>query len=227
MKSPGASYIANHSLSPVMKVPLRPGYLYFMPKNQTLEYNFSPGVEVIAFHFSMEAFPGIDIFDGDTHFLERKAAPEIMHEAVALMTGPEDLGFTARLHGLVYWMLGKFTSKTVKELEQTRNAMLQFEPILKFVDQKCDAQTTVGSLSEMLNLNQDTLSKRFVRASGVPLKTYLTRTLLRKATQKLLSTDLKVKEVAETLGFSSEFYFCRFFKKHTGMTPNSYRKTLW
>jgi AraC-like DNA-binding protein len=105
--------------------------------------------------------------------------------------------------------------------------MRQFESLMQYIEAKSDAQTTVGKLANFCNLPQDTLSKRFIRASGVPLQTCLTRLLLRKASQQLLSTDFKIKEISEKLGFTSEYYFCRFFKKHTGMRPGSYRQSIF
>ncbi|UKI34285.1 MAG: helix-turn-helix domain-containing protein [Lentisphaeria bacterium] len=35
---------------------------------------------------------------------------------------------------------------------------------------------------------------------------------------------MNVKEVAGALGFSSEFYFSKFFKRLSGMSPSEYRR---
>ena len=56
------------------------------------------------------------------------------------------------------------------------------------------------------------------------MKGLLTRALLQRAQQLLLTTDLRVKEVAASLGFQDEFYFTRFIKKHTGLPPSKYRR---
>ena len=40
----------------------------------------------------------------------------------------------------------------------------------------------------------------------------------------LLKTDLKIKEIAESVGYESVEYFQRLFKKKTGLTPCGYRK---
>lgn len=41
----------------------------------------------------------------------------------------------------------------------------------------------------------------------------------------LNNLSLSIAQVAETLYFSDQFFFSKFFKKHTGLTPSEYRKT--
>jgi AraC-like DNA-binding protein len=42
----------------------------------------------------------------------------------------------------------------------------------------------------------------------------------------LFTTNMTIKEVAYTLGFSDQNYFIRMFRKMTGTTPQEYRKRL-
>jgi YesN/AraC family two-component response regulator len=35
---------------------------------------------------------------------------------------------------------------------------------------------------------------------------------------------MKIREVAEAVGILDAAYFCRFFKQHTSLTPNEFRK---
>ncbi len=226
VNSPGGSYIANHSVTPVQKLQLSPGYIYFIPKDQALEYCFYPGLRVIAFHFNIEVFPGIDLFDDDSLFKKKPASRGLIEQIIELWEDKDNLGNTVVLYGLIYSILGMFSDKTLKQLEKQRINMQPFESLIQYMEENGNAQTTVAVLAEFYNLPQDTLSKRFIRTSGISLKTYLTRLLLRKASQELLFTDLKVREVSKKLNFSSEYYFCRFFKKHTGMSPNSYRQFI-
>lgn len=49
---------------------------------------------------------------------------------------------------------------------------------------------------------------------------------LRKARTLLAESDLSVKKIAFACGFENEYYFSNFFKKHTGLSPTAYRRTL-
>lgn len=47
-----------------------------------------------------------------------------------------------------------------------------------------------------------------------------------EAKRYLLATPNQVKEVANHLGYEDVSYFVRFFKKHTGHTPEAFRKNF-
>ena len=42
---------------------------------------------------------------------------------------------------------------------------------------------------------------------------------------QLKSTELPIKEIAFSLGFNNMSFFNRYFKRHTGMTPQEYRNS--
>ena len=44
-----------------------------------------------------------------------------------------------------------------------------------------------------------------------------------RACDLLKTTDLSVKEISYSLGFSDPLYFSRFFKAETGLSPTEYK----
>lgn len=44
-----------------------------------------------------------------------------------------------------------------------------------------------------------------------------------KAKELILEGDIKIKAVAQTLGFTDEFYFSRIFKRMTGISPSEFQ----
>jgi AraC family transcriptional activator of pobA len=48
--------------------------------------------------------------------------------------------------------------------------------------------------------------------------------VLREACRRLIYIVVPVSQLAYELGFADPGYFCRFFKRHTGVSPNQYRK---
>ena len=50
--------------------------------------------------------------------------------------------------------------------------------------------------------------------------------ILLEAKRYLLATASQVKEIADHLGYEDPSYFIRFFKKHTGLSPDAFRKNF-
>ena len=98
----------------------------------------------------------------------------------------------------------------------------KYSDMLAHLDQHLDAKLTVERLASDLGMSRHQLSKMFRRDFGISLKSYLGRLLLYQASEKILS-GMKVKDAANALGFGSEFYFSRFFKKHVGVPPTQYQ----
>ena len=48
---------------------------------------------------------------------------------------------------------------------------------------------------------------------------------MEKAQLKLVTGNKPIKEISYQLGFESQEYFTRVFKKMTGLTPLAYRKS--
>ena len=80
------------------------------------------------------------------------------------------------------------------------------------------------SLAMTVGLTYRSFRYLFAKESGQsPLQYQLERRLAR-AKNLLASSDMPVKDIAETLGFNSTWYFAHFFQKHVNCSPAAYRK---
>lgn len=70
---------------------------------------------------------------------------------------------------------------------------------------------------------QDISRKLFVQRLGIGCTQYITMLRIAKAKEYLRDWDKGVTEAAALAGFNSPQYFCRVFRKHTGMTPAEYK----
>jgi AraC family transcriptional activator of pobA len=68
------------------------------------------------------------------------------------------------------------------------------------------------------------LYKKLKADTGVSIKNCIDKKLLDNAREHLLLSGLSIKEIAAVTGFRDQYYFSRFFRKHTGMSPTDYRK---
>jgi AraC-like DNA-binding protein len=84
----------------------------------------------------------------------------------------------------------------------------------------------VPELADAAGASRSGLQRMFREFRDESIHEFLQRTRLDQARQLLCDERLAVKEVSARLNFSSEFYFSRFFRKHTGMSPRQFRESI-
>ncbi|MEW5289289.1 helix-turn-helix domain-containing protein [Erwinia papayae] len=70
------------------------------------------------------------------------------------------------------------------------------------------------------------LSRKFKKSTGTGLSNYITHRKISVAKSLLQYSDLKVNAIALELSWHDSNYFCRIFKKETGMAPSDYRRNV-
>ncbi|WP_333854176.1 AraC family transcriptional regulator [Leclercia sp.] len=68
------------------------------------------------------------------------------------------------------------------------------------------------------------LSRAFKKITGIGFSNYIATRKITIAKSLLQFSDLKVNTIALELAWQDANYFCRIFKKETGMAPSDYRK---
>lgn len=59
--------------------------------------------------------------------------------------------------------------------------------------------------------------------SGAAPLEWIIRTIISVAQNYLTDSSLTIKEIASALGFSSQAFFCKYFKRYTSFSPKEYR----
>ena len=72
-------------------------------------------------------------------------------------------------------------------------------------------------------LSQNYLSELFKKEVGEGFYDFLTEYRIKVAKELLITTNLKVYEIATKVGYNDAITFGRAFKKVTSYTPNSFR----
>lgn len=80
--------------------------------------------------------------------------------------------------------------------------------------------------AEMVHLSPKTLGKLVKCHFHKTLTELIAQRIVIEAKRELYLTAKPVKEVGSLLGFTDEFYFSRFFKRHAGISPTLYRHTV-
>lgn len=87
----------------------------------------------------------------------------------------------------------------------------------------------LSEFAKQLRTTSHYLNARFIQATGLTFVKYLAKFRVTKAKKILAdpsSQGLKLKKIAEQVGFTSASYFSRCFSEYEGCSPTEYRKSL-
>lgn len=99
---------------------------------------------------------------------------------------------------------------------------LKVEKVIEYMHQHASHRVNLAELSELVHLAPTYLSRSFKETTGYSVIEFFNRIKIDKAKELMIEGDKKVKEVAQALGFTDEFYFSRIFKRIEGMSPSEY-----
>lgn len=97
-------------------------------------------------------------------------------------------------------------------------------PVLNHIAGNYSASISLSEMSELLNVDKAHFCRIFKSATGTTLVDYINYVRVMKAGEFLVSGKMQVSEIAESVGFSSDAYFCKLFKRYKACTPTQYRK---
>lgn len=95
---------------------------------------------------------------------------------------------------------------------------------LTLMHERPGSSWSVPQLARRAGLSRATFARRFQARVGVSPGVYLTRWRVEVAAQLLRETTLSLAEVADRVGYASEFAFSRVFRRHKGAPPGRYRR---
>ena len=99
------------------------------------------------------------------------------------------------------------------------------EALLARVRENYNRPLSIKILAEMLDLSESYLRKRIKKQlNGISLGAFLHHLRFHHAHELLLHTDLPIREIAQTCGYSDIFSFSRAFKTDAGISPSEFRK---
>jgi AraC family transcriptional regulator, transcriptional activator of pobA len=81
-----------------------------------------------------------------------------------------------------------------------------------------------GEYADLLSITPNHLNALCKAHLGIQAGELIRNRVILEAKRLLINLKMTVSEVAYTLNFNDNSYFVRFFKKHTGTTPEEFRK---
>ena len=204
------------------------GDVWYFPGNTPVVRKCEEVCEVLFFRVSCDWLPGVDpLLDWpgrSPRFVEKtdiaRWRPWLKLERPIIAS--DLIGLRGQL---LAWI-----ALALPELDQILNYHLathtQFTAVFEYLEEHLAADLRISKLAQIHGVSQAAFTMAFSRSLGISPKEYLTRRLNQKAVEWVIHTDLRMKEIAEKLKFSDEYYFSRFFQKLNGSPPTRYRQTF-
>lgn len=122
---------------------------------------------------------------------------------------------------LLSYYIEKFPSKTVQNEGYVFRAC-------RFIDAHYSMPGfCVKDVVEALKIDRSHLYRIFKDKTGISVSDYIIRCRINKAEVMLANSDLSIKDVAYSVGFSDQMYFSRVFKRLNGRTPTAFREMIF
>jgi len=99
-------------------------------------------------------------------------------------------------------------------------------PALEHIHRHIQRTLTLEELAKIVHLSPSRFSAVFREALGVAPRDYILNQRMQQAQKLLLTTGLSIADVAESVGYSSQFQFSRVFKRTSGAPPLQYRNRV-
>ncbi len=95
--------------------------------------------------------------------------------------------------------------------------------VLKIIEAEYGGDISQEHIARRLNITPEYLSALFIKELGVKYAAYCTQCRIEAAKRMLEEEGRKIYEVAESCGYGDVKYFCKVFKKYTGISPSEYQ----
>ena len=112
-----------------------------------------------------------------------------------------------------------------EESSRGRNYSPRIRKVLEYIEENYMFCISTEDIAEVAGVHVGHLHRIFPDETGMRIGEYLTHLRIEKAKSLLMHTDIPNSSIATRIGISSQQYFCRMFKKETGMSPQEYRKS--
>lgn len=119
-----------------------------------------------------------------------------------------------------------FATSGGKRGQHESPAARKVEAVIEYMILHLSEPPRISKLSSIAGLSTSHFISVFKRVSGCSPMNFFIRLRMQCACELLRGQQLRIKEIAFTLGYNDPFYFSRMFKAIIGVSPNCFRKTV-
>jgi AraC family transcriptional regulator len=180
------------------------------------------------------------LIDPELHFAETEFKPrlfffdkDLWDMAAKLKTQSETTGLGQRQYAealsivLAHELL-RLNNGTVPATQRIRGGLAGWreKKVAQYIDEHLSEDISLATLAEVAKLSPYHFVRSFKQSFGLPPHRYLSRLRMEQAKSLLANPGMSVTQIGFRLGFSEASSFTTTFRKHAGLTPTAYRRSL-
>ena len=208
------------------EIPLLPHHVYLIPAGCTFSFACHKPIEKIFFHIRLENKLEYDLFSAVRGIYSMYFSSED-YDALKQNLYEENFLELFRVYAIIFDTLEKITNKA----DVTPISIKQYSPIIEnvisFIHDNNRSGLSIQEIAETFMVAPSTLRNKFKKETGISLGRYINTLLLERAKTLLMDPSHSIQTVADALGFCDQFYFARLFKAKYGITPSTYRRSVF
>lgn len=233
----------SHSID-FINFPAEPGQIYFMTPGQVHAWHFNNKVEGYIINFSDNYIHSLLM---NAHYLdqfsffsgnaaeqvvqiparERKAVEQMLESILKEdQSGGElkdDMIRTAMIQ--LFIQVNRLVTPKEKAPAASYNSVL-LKNFQKLIELHFREKKLTRDYAAMLFVTPNHLNALSKHVTGKPAGELIRDRIVLEAKRLLVNAGMSIAELATELGFEDNSYFTKFFRKYTGQTPESFRKSI-
>ncbi|MBE5940840.1 MAG: AraC family transcriptional regulator [Lachnospiraceae bacterium] len=95
---------------------------------------------------------------------------------------------------------------------------------LDYIQHNFKSNIKINDLASYIGIDRSYLTNIFKHVTKLSPQEYLMRYRMEQSMNMLRKTDMKIGDVAESVGYHDQLTFSKMFKKFTGVSPSEYRQ---
>ncbi|WP_299442152.1 AraC family transcriptional regulator [uncultured Aquimarina sp.] len=133
------------------------------------------------------------------------------------------------IHILYHLSISKGKKPIVKShhhLEIDKTSLPRISKVFDYVNKNYAKKIQSEMIAEQLGLTPNSFCRIFKSSTNKSFISFLNEFRIKKAQEHFENKNTSISEVLYQCGFNDPSYFCRQFKKYTGVSPSNYIKEL-
>lgn len=114
--------------------------------------------------------------------------------------------------------------QSIRSAKDKQNGNPNMKLLLEYIAEHYSEPINLTEMAMLFHFNPSYLSSFFATHHHEGFKEHLNRLRVDKASELLRRGEIPISEISSMVGYGDHSYFCKVFKKSTGLSPSQYRR---